>query len=152
MQLNVTNEYTYTLETIVQAGRNRIPMDSVPIRTNAELRPSRLFSSMMGYVKRSMLTIIRAYIMYKPLKFFTIVGSIPFFGGLILGIRYLVYMFMGGAAGHIQSLILAAVLLMMGFMTYIIGLQADTIAANRKLLEDMQVHIRRLDYDREKQD
>lgn len=152
MQLNVTNEYTYTLETIVQAGRNRIPMDSVPIRTNAELRPSRLFSSMMGYVKRSMLTIIRAYIMYKPLKFFTIVGSIPFFGGLILGIRYLVYMFMGGAVGHIQSLILAAVLLMMGFMTYIIGLQADTIAANRKLLEDMQVHIRRLDYDREKQD
>lgn len=152
MQLNVTNEYTYTLETIVQAGRNRIPMDSVAIRTNAELRPSRLFSSMMGYVKRSMLTIIRAYIMYKPLKFFTIVGSIPFLGGLILGIRYLVYMFMGSAAGHIQSLILAAVLLMMGFMTYIIGLQADTIAANRKLLEDMQVHIRRLDYDREKQD
>lgn len=147
MQLNVTNEYTYTLETIVQAGRNRIPMDSVPIRTNAELRPSRLFSSMMGYVKRSMLTIIRAYIMYKPLKFFTIVGSIPFLGGVILGIRYLVYMFMGSAAGHIQSLILAAVLLMMGFMTYIIGLQADTIAANRKLLEDMQVHVRRLDYE-----
>lgn len=147
MQLNVTNEYTYTLETIVQAGRNRIPMDSVPIRTNAELRPSRLFSSMMGYVKRSMLTIIRAYIMYKPLKFFTIVGSIPFLGGLILGIRYLVYVFMGSAAGHIQSLILAAVLLMMGFMTYIIGLQADTIAANRKLLEDMQMHVRRLDYD-----
>ena len=147
MQLNVTNEYTYTLETIVQAGRNRIPMDSVPIRTNAELRPSRLFSSMMGYVKRSMLTIIRAYIMYKPLKFFTIVGSIPFLGGLILGIRYLVYMAMGSAAGHIQSLILAAVLLMMGFMTYIIGLQADTIAANRKLLEDMQVHVRRLDYE-----
>ena len=145
MQLNVTNEYTYTLETIVQAGRNRIPMDSVPIRTNAELRPSRLFSSMMGYVKRSMLTIIRAYIMYKPLKFFTIVGSIPFFGGLILGIRYLVYMFMGGAAGHIQSLILAAVLLMKGFMTYIIGLQADTIAANRKLHEDMQMQIRTLD-------
>ena len=147
MQLNVTNEYTYTLETIVQAGRNRIPMDSVPIRTNAELRPSRLFSSMMGYVKRSMLTIIRAYIMYKPLKFFTIVGSIPFLGGLILGIRYLLYVFMGSAAGHIQSLILAAVLLMMGFMTYIIGLQADTIAANRKLLEDMQMHVRRLDYD-----
>ena len=146
MQLNVTNEYTYTLETIVQAGRNRIPMDSVPIRTNAELRPSRLFNSMMGYVKRSMLTIVRAYIMYKPLKFFTIVGSIPFIAGLAIGIRFIVHCCTGSSAGHIQSLILAAVLLMMGFMTYIIGLQADTIAANRKLLEDIQLHVRRLDY------
>ena len=78
LRINVTNEYTYTLETIVQAGRERIPMTHVPIRTNGELRPSRLFNSMSSYVQKSMVTIIRAYIMYKPLKFFTCVGAVPF--------------------------------------------------------------------------
>ena len=87
MRLNVTNEYTYTLETIVQAGREHIPMMSVPIRTNGELRPSRLFHSMFSYVKRSMVTIVRAYIMYKPLRFFTIAGIIPFILGVLLGVR-----------------------------------------------------------------
>lgn len=148
MRLNVTNEYTYTLETIVQAGREKIAMESVPIRTNSELRPSRLFSSMFGYVKKSMVTIIRAFIMYKPLQFFTIVGMIPFIIGVAIGIRFLVFCFMGSAGGHIQSLILASTLLMMGFMTIIIGLQADIIAKNRKILEDVQYHVRRLDYDK----
>lgn len=148
MRLNVTNEYTYTLETIVQAGREKIAMESVPIRTNSELRPSRLFSSMFGYVKKSMVTIIRAFIMYKPLQFFTVVGMIPFIIGVAIGIRFLVFCFMGSAGGHIQSLILASTLLMMGFMTIIIGLQADIIAKNRKILEDVQYHVRRLDYDK----
>lgn len=147
MRLNVTNEYTYTLETIVQAGREKIAMESVPIRTNAELRPSRLFNSMIGYVKKSMLTIIRAFMMYKPLKFFTIVGLIPFLVGVGIGIRYIVFLCMGQAGGHIQSLILASILIMMGFMTIIIGLQADIIAANRKLLEDIQYRIKNLEYD-----
>ena len=146
LRLNVTNEYTYTLETIVQAGRDKMAMTSVPIRTNGELRPSRLFSSMFGYVKKSMVTIIRAYMMYKPLQFFSIVGSVPFGIGLILGIRFLVFMMMGQSDGHIQSLILASVLLMMGFMTYVIGLQADIIAKNRKILEDVQYQVRRLNY------
>lgn len=152
MRLNVTNEYTYTLETIVQAGRERIPMDSVPIRTNAELRPSRLFSSMFGYVKKSMLTIVRAYAMYKPMTFFTFIGSIPFLAGFALGVRFLIYMAMGNSGGHIQSLILASTLLMLGFMTWIVGVQADLIAKNRKILEDVQYHVRKLDYDREKKD
>lgn len=147
MRLNVTNEYTYTLETIVQAGREKIPMMSVPIRTNAELRPSRLFSSMFGYVKKSMLTIVRAFVIYKPLKFFVLLGSVPFIAGFIIGLRFIVYMFLGKSGGHIQSLILASTLLMMGFMTYVIGLQADTIAANRKILEDVQYHVRKLEYD-----
>lgn len=146
LRLNVTNEYTYTLETIVQAGREKIAMTSVPIRTNGELRPSRLFSSMFGYVKKSMVTIVRAYIMYKPLAFFTIVGLIPFLIGLGLGMRYLVFMTMGVAGGHVQSLILASVLLMIGFMTFMIGLQADLIAKNRKLLEDIQYQVRKLQY------
>lgn len=147
MRLNVTNEYTYTLETIVQAGRTKIAQTSVPIRTNGELRPSRLFNSMFGYVKKSMLTIIRAYIMYKPLKFFTIVGAIPFLGGVGVGIRFIIYLCMGQSDGHVQSLILAAILILIGFMTFIIGLQADIIAANRKILEDVQYHVRKLDYD-----
>ena len=152
LRLNVTNEYTYTLETIVQAGRDKIAMTSVPIRTNGELRPSRLFSSMFGYVKKSMVTIIRAYMMYKPLQFFSIVGSVPFITGLLLGIRFLIFMVMGESDGHIQSLILASVLLMMGFMTYIIGLQADIIAKNRKILEDVQYQVRRLSYGKKEAD
>ncbi len=147
MQLNVTNEYTYTLETIVQAGRNKIPMGSVPIRTNGELRPSRLFSSMFGYVKKSMLTIMRAYIMYKPLKFFTVLALIPFLIGVGIGVRFLIFFAMGEGSGHVQSLILSSTLLLLGFVTFIIGLQADIIAANRKLLEDIQKHVRKLDYD-----
>ncbi|MCD7746079.1 MAG: glycosyltransferase family 2 protein [Lachnospiraceae bacterium] len=148
MRLNVMNEYTYTLETIVQAGRQKIAQTSVPIRTNAELRPSRLFSSMGSYIKKSMLTIIRAYIMYSPMKTFSIISVIPFLCGLILGIRYLFFVSVGQGTGHTQSLILCSLLLMMGFMTFVIGLQADVIAKNRRLLEDIQYHVRHMDYDK----
>lgn len=146
MRLNVINEYTYTLETIVQAGREKIAMMSVPIHTNAELRPSRLFHSMFGYVKRSSVTIIRAFMMYKPLRFFTIIGLIPFVLGFIIGIRYLVFICTGTAGGHVQSLILASILILMGFMTIVIGLQADIIAANRKILQDIQYRVREMEY------
>lgn len=149
MRLNVVNEYTYTLETIVQAGRDKIAMTSVPIRTNGELRPSRLFSSMFGYVKKSMLTIIRAFMMYKPLRFFTILGAIPLVLGVLLGVRFLLFLFQGAGGGHVQSLILASLLIMIGIQTVIVGLQADVIAANRKILEDIQYHVRKMDYDRE---
>lgn len=148
MRLNVTNEYTYTLETIVQAGRGRIPMSSVPIRTNGELRPSRLFSSMFGYIKKSMLTIVRAFMMYKPLQFFSIIGSVLSIIGLIIGVRFLVFFAQGYGAGHIQSLILASMMIILGVMTFIVGLQADIIAANRKILEDIQYHVRKIDYDK----
>lgn len=149
MRLNVVNQYTYTLETIVQAGHEKFAMTSVPIRTNAELRESRLFSSMFGYIKKSMVTIIRSFMMYKPLRFFGTIGVILFLIGLILGVRYVVFIIVGAAGGHVQSLILASTLMMMGFMTGIIGLQADVIAANRKILEDIQYHVRKIDYDGE---
>lgn len=153
MRMNVVNEYTYTLETIVQAGRNKIPLMSVPIRTNGELRPSRLFSSMFGYVKKSMLTIIRAFLMYKPLMFFASLGSIMSLLGVILGVRFLFYYFAGTGEGHIQSLILASMMIILGVMTIIVGLQGDIIAANRKLLEDIQYHVRKIDYEnQEKKD
>ncbi|NLL93374.1 MAG: glycosyltransferase family 2 protein [Clostridiales bacterium] len=148
MRLNVTNEYTYTLETIVQAGRNKIAQTSVPIRTNGELRPSRLFNSMMGYVKKSMLTILKAFMTYKPLRFFTILALIPFLIGLALGIRFIVFICLGDGSGHVQSLIFASMLMMMGFITYMIGLVSDLISVNRKILEDVQYHVRKLDYDR----
>lgn len=147
MRLNVFNEYTYTLETIVQAGREKMAMTSVPIETNGELRPSRLFHSMWGYVKRSSVTIIRAFMMYKPLRFFAGVGMIPLIAGVILGIRYIVFICMGQAGGHIQSLILASILILMGFMTIIIGLQADIIAANRKILQDIQYRVKKIEFD-----
>ena len=147
LRMNVVNEYTYTLETIVQAGREKMAITSVPIRTNPELRESRLFKSMFGYVKKSLLTIVRAFMMYKPLRFFTIIGGIVFAAGLALGVRFLVYLGMGQSAGHIQSLILASTLMILGFQTFISGLQADLIASNRKLLEDVQERIRRMDYE-----
>ncbi|MBO4374704.1 MAG: glycosyltransferase family 2 protein [Lachnospiraceae bacterium] len=145
LHINVVNSYTYTLETIVQAGRNRMAITSVPVRTNPELRKSRLFHSMGGYIKKSMLTIIRAFMMYKPLVFFLICGSIPFLIGAVMIIRFLVFFAQGNGMGHIQSLVVASMLVMMGFMTFILGLQADIIAANRKLLEDVQFRIRRME-------
>ena len=147
MRINVVNDYTYTLETIVQAGREKIAITSVPIRTNAELRPSRLFKSIWSYVKKSMLTIIRAYMMYKPLKCFTFLSIPPVAVGLMIGFRFLYYMAMGKAGGHVQSLILACTLIIMGFVGVMIGLVADVIAANRKILEDTQYHARKMEYD-----
>ena len=146
MQLNVVNEYTYTLETIIQAGREKITMTSVPVRTNEELRESRLFKSMGSYVKRSGGVIIRAFAMYKPLKFFVIAGLIPFIIGILISIRFLYFYFQGTGGGHIQSLILAAVLLMMGWQTLMMGLQADITAANRKLLQDIQYRVKRMEF------
>lgn len=146
MRLNVVNEYTYTLETIVQAGRNKMAITSVAVRTNPELRESRLFKSMFGYVKKSILTIIRAFMMYKPLKFFAILGSMTTFFGIVVGIRFIYFLFQGTGSGHIQSLILASMLVIVGVQTVIVGLQADIIAANRKLLEDIQYRVKKLDY------
>lgn len=148
MKLNVINEYTYTLETIIQAGRNKVAMKSVPIRTNKETRKSRLFGSMWGYMKKSAATIIRAFMMYKPLKFFGTIGSITFVIGLLLGIRFIVYYISGSGDGHIQSLILSSILLIMGVQTFIVGLQADIIAANRKILEDIQYRVRKMEYNK----
>lgn len=147
MRLNVVNDYTYTLETIVQAGREKISITSVPIRTNEELRPSRLFKSIWSYVKKSMLTILRAYMMYKPLKCFTYLAIPPVVFGFAIGIRFIIFYYQGQGDGHIQSLILACTLVIIGFLTVMIGLLADVLAANRKILSDVQYHIRQVDYE-----
>lgn len=146
MRLNVVNEYTYTLETIVQAGRRKMAIKSVPIRTNAELRPSRLFNSMFGYIKKSILTIGRALMQYKPLFCFTMLALIfGLIGGIVL-IRFLFFYFAGNGSGHIQSLIIACMLIIIAFMAFFIGLLGDTIAANRKILEEIQFELRKMDY------
>ncbi len=152
MRLHVINEYTYTLETIIQAGREKISITSVPVRTNAELRPSRLFHSMRSYVKKSALTIIRAFMMYNPLKFFGIIGMIPFTMGFILGVRYLIYLASDPHTGHVPSLILAAILLLIGVQTFIVGLHADVMAANRKMIEEVKYHVKKMEYDGRERD
>lgn len=146
LQLNIVNEYTYTLEQIVQAGRTNIPIMSVPIRTNGELRPSRLFHSMFGYIKKSMLTIFRAYLMYKPMRFFLALGVLPFVIGFALGVRYIVFIFMGRASGNIQSLILCSLLIMIAVMIWVLGMMADVISANRKISQEIQARTRDIDY------
>ncbi len=146
MRMNVVNDYTYTLETIVQAGREKIALASVPVRTNAELRPSRLFKSIWGYVKKSILTILRAFMMYKPLMSFTLLAIPTTLIGLGIGVRFLYFMAIGQSGGHVQSLILACTLIIIGFLTFMIGLVADVIAANRKILQDVQYHVKRMEY------
>lgn len=148
MRMNVVNDYTYTLETIVQAGREKIAITSVPIHTNAELRPSRLFKSIWSYVKKSILTILRAFMMYKPLMCFTLLSIPSTVVGVGIGIRFLYFLANGTGNGHIQSLILACTLIIIGFLTFMIGLVADVIAANRKILQDVQYHVKRIEYDR----
>lgn len=146
LKLNVLSEYTYTLETIIQAGRKNMAITSVPIRTNKELRESRLFKSMWGYIKRSVFTILRIFIMYKPLRFFVWLGSIIFMMGLLLSFRFLYFYFSGSGAGNVQSLILSSILIMLGFQTGVVGLQADLISSNRKLLEDIKYRVKKMEY------
>jgi len=143
MQLNVFNEYTYTLETIIQAGQKGMSITSVPIRTNKYLRPSRLVKSIPAYVQRSLFTILRIFMTYKPLRFFTILGSIPFTLGVILGIRWIFLFLEGTPRTHVPSLILTAILIIIGVQLWILGLVADLMAVNRKMLEDIQLRLRR---------
>ena len=150
MKLNVVSQYTYTLETIIQAGNKNIALESVPVRTNPQLRKSRLFHSMTAYIKRSVTTMFRIFLMYRPFKLFASVGGLIFGIGALLGCRFLYFFFTGTGQGHIQSLILAAVLLMIGFQTVTLGLLADVISANRKLIEDVQYRVRKMDYENNK--
>ena len=146
MQLNVFSEYTYTLETIIQAGQKGMAISSVPIRTNGYLRPSRLMKSMRAYIQRSILTIVRIFVTYRPLKFFTWVGSVPVAAGLILGLRWLYYFSEDPTRARVPSLILAAIFLLVGVQLWILGLIADIIAVNRKMLEEIQLRVKRIEY------
>lgn len=145
MRLNIINEYTYTLETIIQTGFSKMAMTSVPVRTNGELRESRLFKSMWKYIQRSGIVIARSFMMYKPLKFFIMLGSAFAFVGAAISVRFLIYYFQGTGGGHVQSLLFAVLFLLLGFQCVIAGFQADLISANRKILEDIQYRVRKMD-------
>ena len=143
MRLNVFNAYTYTLETIIQAGLSNLAVVSVPIRTNPDLRPSRLVRSIPNYVKRSLVTIIRVFVIYRPLALFMWASAILTLVGIAVGTRYLGYFFAGDGGGHVQSLILAALCILLGGLAFMIGLLADLIATNRKLLEQVDFRLQR---------
>ncbi len=140
IRLNVFNPYTYTLETIIQAGRKDIPIASIPIKVNGDLRPSRLVKSIPSYVRRSLITIVRIFIVYCPLRFFATCAVIVALPALIMTIRFLYHFSMGQGSGHIQSLILSGALFAIAGVLGIGGILADLIATNRQLLEDIKVN------------
>ncbi len=143
LRLNVFSKYTYTLETIIQAGQKNMTIVSVPIRVNDDLRPSRLVRSITSYVRRSITTIIRMFVVYRPFRFFMLLGALIFSAGFAVGARFVYWYLQGRGSGMIQSLILAAVLLMMGFHTMLLAFVTDLLAVNRKLLEELQLGERR---------
>jgi len=141
MRLNVFNQYTYTLETIIQAGQKNMAITSVPVRVNEDLRPSRLVKSIPSYVKRSILTIFRIFVTYQPFKSFAWPGVISAGIGLVIGLRFAWFYLTGNGAGHVQSLILAALLLGTGFFLLVMGMMAELVGVNRTLLEDLRWQI-----------
>ena len=145
LRLNVMSDYSYTLETIIQAGKQRLALTHVPVHTNPKLRESRLFKSIPAYLRRSIETIVRIYAMYEPLRIFVAAGVLLLLGGLLLSLRYIYFVFQGEGTGHVQSVIVAAVLFIAGFQVSLIGLLADLIAVNRRLSEDILLRIKRLE-------
>lgn len=150
MQLNVVSDFTYTVETIISAGKKNLAIAHVPVKTNKKLRESRLFPSIRVYLQRSLVTMLKVYSMYRPLRLFTIAGGITFLLGFTIGCRYLFFFFMGQTEGHVQSLILSAILLIVGFQIIMIGIAAELISVNRQLLEDIQVRIKKDELRKEK--
>ena len=146
LQLNVFNSYTYTLETIIQAGQKGMTVVSVPVQVNADLRPSRLVRSIPQYLFRSTLTIGRIFLIYRPLRFFLSVSALLFVPGFLIGMRFLFELFVRGRGqGHIQSLILTAILLLASVLFFVLGLLAELISVNRRLLEDQRTRLARME-------
>ncbi len=145
LRQTIVSDFSYTLESIIQAGKKRMAITHVPVGTNEVARPSRLFSSVFGYLKKSSATIVRIYTLYEPLKVFTLTGVVTFLGGLAISLRFL-FLYLGGQGqGNVQSLILAAVLMIVGFQIILIGLMADVLSANRKLSEELLYRVRSIE-------
>ena len=146
LRLTVLSDYTYTLETLIQAGARRMAVVYVPVRTNPQTRRSRLVRSIPSFLALSIVTIVRFYTMYRPLRVFTMIGGTFIAGGVVLGLRFL-YLFWqrGGVTGNVQSLILAAILIIVGFQVCLIGLMADLVRLNRKMVEEALYRMRRME-------
>lgn len=150
LRINVYSDYTYTLETIIQAGQKDIAITSVPVRVNPETRPSRLVKSSASYIRKSIITMLRIFVVYQPFRFFMTIGITIFSLGFLLSLRFLYYYFSGNGSGHVQSLILSSILLGVGFQTMLTAFLADLLAVNRRLMEDVQYRVKKLEYHREK--
>ena len=143
LQMNVISDFTYTVETIISAGNKNLAIEHTPVRTNKKTRESRLFPSIQVYLRRTLVTMLKVYSMYRPLKLFTIAGGTIFLIGFTIGCRYLFFFFQGQTEGHIQSLILSAITLIVGFQIIMMGIAAELIAINRQLLEDIQLRVKK---------
>ncbi|CAN5746908.1 glycosyltransferase family 2 protein [soil metagenome] len=147
LRMTIVSEFSYTLESIIQAGKKRMAIAHVPVATNARTRDSRLFDNIFSYIKRSAATIVRIYAMYEPLKVFSYIGLTLFGAGLLLALRFFYNYVTDVTFGprFLQSLIFSAVLMIVGFQVLLIGLLADVISANRKLLEDLLYRVRKIE-------
>lgn len=145
MQLHVFNEYTYTLETIIQAGQKSMAITSVPVRTNPYSRPSRLFKNIPTYLHRQVSTIVRIFMTYRPFRFFAVPGGLLFLAGFAIGLRFFYFYLAEGGEGKVQSLILAALLMGSGFFLVVVGLLADLIGVNRNLLEGLDWKVQQIE-------
>lgn len=143
LQINVFDNYTYTLETIIQAKAKKLEIISVPVRVNAELRKSRLIKNIFDYIRRSIFTMIRMFIVYRPFRFFAIIGTLFLIPGILLGVRFLYFYLNHNGSGHVQSLILSAVLILTGVQVGLMAVLADLQSVNRKLLEDVQTRLKK---------
>ncbi len=149
LRITVLSNYSYTLETLIQAGARNLSVAYVPVHTRPETRKSRLMQSIPDYLAQSAVTIIRAYAMYQPMRIFLMIGGLMILAGLVPAVRFLYFYFAGSGSGHIQSLIFAAVFLIVGFQVLLIGLLADVIGFNRKILEEVLYRLRKLELERD---
>jgi len=149
LKLNVFNNFTYTHETIIQAGQKNMVVASVPIRVNPTKRPSRLFKSIPSYIARSVIAILRMVVVYRPFRFFLTLGLIFFLAGFVFAARYFYFMITGAGGGHIQSVILAGVLIGISFQMVLVAFIADLLGVNRKLLEEIQYRLRKQELNKE---
>jgi len=147
LRMTIVSEYSYTLESIIQAGKGRMAIGHVEVATNAHTRPSRLFDSIFGYIKRSAATIVRIYMMHEPLKVFSYIGAVLFLVGFGLALRIVYYYFEGEANLHVAGAVAAAVVMILGFQIILIGLVADAISGSRKLTEDTLYRLRKMELD-----
>jgi glycosyltransferase involved in cell wall biosynthesis len=148
----VLSEYSYTLETLIQAGARQMAVEYVPVRTNPQTRPSRLMHSLPQYLTHSAITVLRSYSLYFPLRLFLGVGVLMIVAGFLLGVRFLYFFVINqGAVGNVQSLILAAILSIIGFQTCLVGLLADLIGFNRRIMEEALFRIRRIELERDRE-
>ena len=145
MRLNVFNAYTYTLETIIQAGLSNLRVLSVPIRTNPDLRPSRLVKSISSYVRRSLVTILRVVVIYRPMKVFAVAGTLLAMMGFLVGLRFLYYYVTGDGSGRVQSVILSSLCILLGAMSWMMAILSELVAVNRKLLEKLNWRVQRME-------